>query len=55
MSERTYPLNTNQVEWADPTVSYYPSGVKEKILWQNTETGAIIALIKYPAGFISKN
>lgn len=50
MSEQRYPLNTNEVEWTDPTVDYYPAGVKEKILWENPDTGAIIALIKYPAG-----
>jgi quercetin dioxygenase-like cupin family protein len=50
MSEQTYPIKTDEVEWTDPTVSFYPAGVKEKILWENPETGAIIALIKYPAG-----
>ena len=54
MSERTYPINTDEIEWTDPTVSgYYPAGVKEKILWENPETGAVIALIKYPAGSIA--
>jgi quercetin dioxygenase-like cupin family protein len=50
MRERTYPLNTDEVEWTDPIVSCYPEGVKEKILWENPDTGAITALIKYPAG-----
>ncbi len=50
MSRRTYPIDTAKIAWANPTVSHYPAGVKEKILWENPETGAIIALIRYPAG-----
>ena len=54
MSEITYPIDTTKFTWDEPTASFYPPGVQEKILYKNEETGSMIALIKYPAGITGK-
>ena len=52
MSEQSYPLDTNQVEWEDPRLlrDIYPTGVMQKVLWEDKKTGATIMMTKYPAG-----
>jgi len=55
MASRKYPLDTNKATWENPTVDVYPLGVKEKILWENPETGATIIMIKYPEGVVGRN
>lgn len=38
------------LEWADPPTGYYLSPVKEKVLWTDSETGALVTLMKFPPG-----
>lgn len=40
----------DEMEWEDTPRGYYLSDVKEKVLFQDPETGAKIALVKAPVG-----
>jgi hypothetical protein len=42
------------LEWKDPPTGYYMSQVKEKILWTDSKTGAIVTLMKFPPGPLDK-
>jgi quercetin dioxygenase-like cupin family protein len=43
-------LDSKDLEWEDPPRSYYYTAVKQKVLWEDQKTGAIIALLKFPVG-----
>jgi hypothetical protein len=47
-------VNFDELEWKDPTRGYYLSDVKQKILWVNEETGATLALMRFPPGLVDK-
>jgi hypothetical protein len=47
-------INFDELEWKDPTRGYYLSDVKQKTLWVNEETGATLALMKFPPGLVDK-
>ena len=42
--------DTSSVEWADPPRGYYHTAVKQKVLYENQETGSLMALLKFPVG-----
>jgi len=44
----------DEMEWEDTPRGYYISDVKEKVLFQDPETGAKIALVKAPAGIMDR-
>jgi hypothetical protein len=50
------PINVRfeDVEWEDAPRGYYLTDIKQKTLWKNEETGATIALIKFPPGIADK-
>ena len=52
----TMPRNVRfeDVEWEPTPRGYYLTDVKQKTLWKNEETGATIALIKFPPGIADK-
>jgi hypothetical protein len=47
-------INFDEIEWKDPPRGYYLTDVKQKTLWVNEETGAILALMKFPGGPVDK-
>jgi hypothetical protein len=49
-----YNVRFEDVEWEDAPRGYYLTDVKQKTLWKNEETGAIIALVKFPPGIADK-
>lgn len=47
----TYDVyNAQEIKWTDAPKNMYLTDVKEKILWYNEETGAIMVLMKLPPG-----
>jgi quercetin dioxygenase-like cupin family protein len=42
------------IEWKNAPRGYYLTDVKQKTLWVNEETGATLALIKFPPGIADK-
>lgn len=44
----------DEMEWKDTPRGYYLSDVKEKVLFQDPETGAKIALVKAPIGVMDR-
>lgn len=44
----------DEMEWEDPPRGYYVSDVKQKTLWVNEETGATLALLKFPPGQVDR-
>jgi hypothetical protein len=47
----TYDVyNAQDIEWTDAPKDMYLTDVKEKILWNDEETGAIMVLMKLPPG-----
>lgn len=42
------------LEWKDPPTGYYLGDVKEKILWTDEETGALVTLMKFGPGPLDK-
>ena len=40
--------------WKNPPTGYYITPVKEKILWTDKETGAIVTLMKFSPGILDK-
>jgi hypothetical protein len=49
-SPKTYGLFPHEMEWQDTPKGFYLTPAKEKILWQNPDTGAMITLTKFPIG-----
>lgn len=45
-------LNPEIVEWSPVEAEGLPAGAMIKILKSNPETGAIVALVKFPAGYL---
>ena len=43
-------VDSRKLEWEDPPRGYYITDVKQKVLWENLETGAMMALVKFPNG-----
>lgn len=43
-------VDTKDIEWEDPPRGYYLTDVKQKVLWRDEETGAMMALLKFPVG-----
>ena len=43
-------LNFKDIKWDDPPRGYYLTYVKQKVLWEDTNTGATLALVKFPKG-----
>jgi DNA-binding PadR family transcriptional regulator len=39
-----------QMEWQDTPEGFYLTPVKEKIIWQNPDTGAVFGIMKFPPG-----
>ena len=47
-------LNFNDIDWEDTPRGYYLSDVKQKVLWEDPNTGATLALVKFPKGVADK-
>jgi len=47
-------LNFDEIEWEDTPRGYYLADVKQKILWEDPESGATLALLKFPKGVADK-
>ena len=47
-------LKFDDIEWEDTPRGYYLADVKQKILWQDPNTGATLALVKFPKGVADK-
>ncbi|MBN2335254.1 hypothetical protein JXL21_06805 [Candidatus Bathyarchaeota archaeon] len=47
-------LNFDEIEWEDPPRGYYLTDVKQKVLWEDQNTGATLALVKFPKGVADK-
>ncbi|MCW4041254.1 MAG: hypothetical protein NWE83_10955 [Candidatus Bathyarchaeota archaeon] len=45
-----YGYCTQDIEWTDAPKDMFLTAVKEKILWHDEETGAIMSLLKVPLG-----
>ncbi len=43
-------VGTKGIEWEDPPRGYYLTDVKQKVIWRDNETGAMMALLKFPMG-----
>ena len=43
-------VDTNDIEWEDPPRGYYLTDAKLKVIWRDEETGAMMALLKFPVG-----
>jgi len=42
------------IEWEDSPRGYYLTEVKQKVLWEDKNTGATLALVKFPEGVADK-
>jgi hypothetical protein len=55
---RIFPQSTfmsfDTISWTDPPPEFYLTHVKEKILWQNEHTGALMMLTKTPIGIVTQ-
>lgn len=55
---RVFPQSTfmsfEDIPWTNPPVNFYLTHVKEKILWQNEYTGAVMMLTKTPVGIVTQ-
>ena len=47
-------VDAARLEWVDPPRGYYLTDVKQKVLWEDKETGAMMALVKFPPGVADK-
>ena len=47
-------LDSKKLDWQDPPRGYYLTDVKEKVIWEDENTGAKMALIKFPVGIADK-
>ena len=47
-------IKFEDLEWEDPPRGYYLSDVKQKTLWVDEETGATLALMKFPPGQVDR-
>jgi hypothetical protein len=45
-----YIKKAADLEWKKPPTGYYLSDVREKILWTDPKTGALVSLMKWPPG-----
>ena len=45
-----YDLRLPEIDWQDAPLGYYLTDVKEKILWHDKETGAMLVIKKAPPG-----
>ena len=45
-----FSMDTSKMEWSDPPRGYYQTEVKQKVLYKNEETGALMSLLKFPVG-----
>ena len=43
-------MDSKEKDWEDPPRGYYITEVKQKVLWVDEETGATMALVKFPVG-----
>ena len=50
LSPEYYAIRPHEIECEDAPKDFYLTTVKEKILWQNPETGAMVTLCKFPVG-----
>jgi 2,4'-dihydroxyacetophenone dioxygenase len=47
-------VDANTLEWEEPPRGYYLTDVKQKVLWEDDKTGAMMALVKFPVGVADK-
>ncbi len=47
-------IDAKALEWEDAPKEYYLTDVKQKVLWKDEKTGAMVALMKFPAGVADK-
>ena len=47
-------VDPSKLEWVDPPRGYYLTKVKQKVLWEDKETGATMALVRFPVGVADK-
>lgn len=45
-------IKLDEIEWEKPPRGYYISDVKQKTIWVNEETGATMAIMKFPPGLV---
>jgi hypothetical protein len=50
LSPEYYAVRLHEMEWQNAPKDFYLTPVKEKILWQNPDTGAMVTLCKLPVG-----
>ena len=46
--------NTHTMNWKDPPKDAYLTDVKEKVLWQDEQTGACFVLFQWPVGILDE-
>ena len=47
-------VDAKTIAWEDPPRGYYLTAVKQKVLWKDEKTGAMMALVKFPVGVADK-
>ena len=47
-------VDAKTLEWEDPPRGYYLTDVKQKVLWEDEKTGAMVVLLKFPTGVADK-
>jgi quercetin dioxygenase-like cupin family protein len=47
-------VDAKTLEWEEPPRGYYLTDVKQKVLWEDEKTGAMMALLKFPPGVADK-
>ena len=47
-------VDAKTLEWEEPPRGYYLTDVKQKVLWEDEKTGAMVVLLKFPPGVADK-
>jgi quercetin dioxygenase-like cupin family protein len=53
MSKNFTSVNSDQMEWEEELITHSQGSLFKKILSRDDETGVLVQLVKYPAGFIN--
>ena len=46
--------DSKSLAWEEPLRGYYLTDVKQKVLWEDLETGAATVLLRFPPGVADK-
>ena len=55
MAKNFTSVNSCQMEWEEEPIAHTQGSLFKKILARDEETGVLVQLVKYPAGFINPN